>query len=166
MPIDFGPAQLDRNTFYKLLTATVVPRPIAWAATTSAAGTDNLAPATVTEKRCRQVWDVSCRTQVAAMRTPRFAGHGPAWGNEVVGGPRQPEAIRQKSVHSVRGQPRATANRTPADTETTAGSGAALGAGGGTSARIGRRWAVQRGEYDCETPASALTENVHRLGRG
>jgi flavin reductase (DIM6/NTAB) family NADH-FMN oxidoreductase RutF len=44
MRIDFDPGQLDRNTFYRLLTATVVPRPIAWVSTTSAAGTDNLAP--------------------------------------------------------------------------------------------------------------------------
>ncbi|NJP46367.1 flavin reductase family protein [Actinacidiphila epipremni] len=44
MRIDFDPEQLDRNAFYRLLTATVVPRPIAWVSTTSAAGTDNLAP--------------------------------------------------------------------------------------------------------------------------
>jgi flavin reductase (DIM6/NTAB) family NADH-FMN oxidoreductase RutF len=44
MRIDFDPDGLDRNTFYRLLTATVVPRPIAWVSTTSAAGTDNLAP--------------------------------------------------------------------------------------------------------------------------
>ncbi|WP_329181713.1 flavin reductase family protein [Streptomyces sp. NBC_01477] len=44
MRIDFDPNELDRNTFYRLLTATVVPRPIAWVSTTSAAGTDNLAP--------------------------------------------------------------------------------------------------------------------------
>ncbi|SFE48530.1 NADH-FMN oxidoreductase RutF, flavin reductase (DIM6/NTAB) family [Actinacidiphila alni] len=42
--MDFDPDGLDRNTFYRLLTATVVPRPIAWVSTTSAAGTDNLAP--------------------------------------------------------------------------------------------------------------------------
>lgn len=53
MRIDFDPARLDRNTFYRLLTATVVPRPIAWVATTSAAGTDNLAPATFGGKRYR-----------------------------------------------------------------------------------------------------------------
>jgi len=44
MRIDFDPSELDRRTFYQLLTATVVPRPIAWVSTTSAAGTDNLAP--------------------------------------------------------------------------------------------------------------------------
>jgi flavin reductase (DIM6/NTAB) family NADH-FMN oxidoreductase RutF len=44
MRIDFDPDELDRTTFYRLLTATVVPRPIAWVSTTSAAGTDNLAP--------------------------------------------------------------------------------------------------------------------------
>ncbi|AJT69771.1 hypothetical protein T261_8175 [Streptomyces lydicus] len=37
--IDFDPAEMSRNAFYKLLTATVVPRPIAWASTTSADGT-------------------------------------------------------------------------------------------------------------------------------
>ncbi|MFI1093533.1 flavin reductase family protein [Streptomyces sp. NPDC020917] len=44
MRIDFDPSEMDRNSFYRLLTATVVPRPIAWVSTTSAAGTDNLAP--------------------------------------------------------------------------------------------------------------------------
>lgn len=44
MRIDYDPAQCDRDTFYRLLTATVVPRPIAWVSTTSAEGTDNLAP--------------------------------------------------------------------------------------------------------------------------
>lgn len=53
MRIDFDPDALDRTTFYRLLTATVVPRPIAWVSTTSAAGTDNLAPATFGGKRCR-----------------------------------------------------------------------------------------------------------------
>ncbi|AJT69981.1 hypothetical protein T261_8388 [Streptomyces lydicus] len=36
---------MSRNEFYKLLTATVVPRPIAWVSTISADGTANLAPA-------------------------------------------------------------------------------------------------------------------------
>ncbi|MEU6879992.1 flavin reductase family protein [Streptomyces sp. NPDC046712] len=44
MRIDIDPDLSDRNTFYRLLTATVVPRPIAWISTTSADGTDNLAP--------------------------------------------------------------------------------------------------------------------------
>ncbi|MFF3324820.1 flavin reductase family protein [Streptomyces sp. NPDC002889] len=44
MRIDFDPVHCDRNTFYRLMTATVVPRPIAWISTTSAEGTDNLAP--------------------------------------------------------------------------------------------------------------------------
>ncbi|MEU6948448.1 MULTISPECIES: flavin reductase family protein [unclassified Streptomyces] len=44
MRIDFDPDRSDRNSFYRLLTATVVPRPIAWISTTSADGTDNLAP--------------------------------------------------------------------------------------------------------------------------
>lgn len=53
MRIDFDPAQLDRDVFYRLLTATVVPRPIAWVPTASAAGADNLAPAKFGEKRYR-----------------------------------------------------------------------------------------------------------------
>ncbi|TQK43187.1 flavin reductase (DIM6/NTAB) family NADH-FMN oxidoreductase RutF [Streptomyces sp. SLBN-118] len=44
MRIDYDPAQCDAEAFYRLLTATVVPRPIAWVSTTSADGTDNLAP--------------------------------------------------------------------------------------------------------------------------
>ncbi|WKX73867.1 flavin reductase family protein [Streptomyces sp. XD-27] len=44
MRIDFDPEQCDRHAFYRLLTATVVPRPIAWVSTVSADGTDNLAP--------------------------------------------------------------------------------------------------------------------------
>ncbi|GGO84156.1 flavin reductase family protein [Wenjunlia tyrosinilytica] len=44
MRIELDPAQHDRNTFYRLLTASVVPRPIAWVSTTSADGVDNLAP--------------------------------------------------------------------------------------------------------------------------
>ncbi len=44
MRIDYDPAACDRDTFYRLLTATVVPRPIAWVSTTAADGTDNLAP--------------------------------------------------------------------------------------------------------------------------
>ncbi|MEU0373757.1 flavin reductase family protein [Streptomyces sp. NPDC006283] len=44
MRIDVDPAHCDRDGFYRLLTATVVPRPIAWVSTTSAEGTDNLAP--------------------------------------------------------------------------------------------------------------------------
>ncbi|WP_406637513.1 flavin reductase family protein [Amycolatopsis sp. WGS_07] len=41
---DFDPAQLAPNAFYRLLTATVVPRPIAWVSSTSRDGVDNLAP--------------------------------------------------------------------------------------------------------------------------
>ncbi|WP_407554799.1 flavin reductase family protein [Streptomyces sp. Pv4-95] len=44
MRIDFDPAAMPRNDFYRLLTATVVPRPIAWVSTMSADGTHNLAP--------------------------------------------------------------------------------------------------------------------------
>ncbi|MGW7538349.1 flavin reductase family protein [Amycolatopsis sp. NPDC054798] len=41
---DFDPAQLAPNAFYRLLTATVVPRPIAWVSSISRDGVDNLAP--------------------------------------------------------------------------------------------------------------------------
>ncbi|WP_206505797.1 flavin reductase family protein [Streptomyces chrestomyceticus] len=44
MRIDFDPAQFDRQGFYRLLTATVVPRPIAWVSTISGEGVANLAP--------------------------------------------------------------------------------------------------------------------------
>jgi flavin reductase (DIM6/NTAB) family NADH-FMN oxidoreductase RutF len=46
MRIDFDPAAMDSQTFYRLLTAVVVPRPIAWVSTVSAAPlfTRNLAP--------------------------------------------------------------------------------------------------------------------------
>jgi flavin reductase (DIM6/NTAB) family NADH-FMN oxidoreductase RutF len=41
---DLDPAELGARAFYRLLTSVVVPRPIAWVATRSAAGVDNLAP--------------------------------------------------------------------------------------------------------------------------
>ncbi|MGH3309371.1 MAG: flavin reductase family protein [Streptomyces sp.] len=44
MRTDFDPGDLSRNDFYRLLTAVVVPRPIAWVSSTTADGTDNLAP--------------------------------------------------------------------------------------------------------------------------
>lgn len=44
MRIDFDPALTDPYSFYKLLTAVVVPRPIAWVSTVGADGTVNLAP--------------------------------------------------------------------------------------------------------------------------
>lgn len=44
MRVDFDPEHMDARAFYKLLTATVVPRPIAWVSSTGADGTDNLAP--------------------------------------------------------------------------------------------------------------------------
>ncbi|MER5737125.1 flavin reductase family protein [Streptomyces sp. NPDC002262] len=44
MRIDVDPALTDPASVYRLLTATVVPRPIAWVSTRSADGTDNLAP--------------------------------------------------------------------------------------------------------------------------
>ncbi|MBB1256231.1 flavin reductase family protein [Streptomyces alkaliterrae] len=44
MRIEHDTARLDRTAVYRLLTATVVPRPIAWVSTVSADGVDNLAP--------------------------------------------------------------------------------------------------------------------------
>jgi len=44
MRTDFDPGQLGPREFYKFLTSVVVPRPIAWVSSTSAAGVDNLAP--------------------------------------------------------------------------------------------------------------------------
>ncbi|MBB1243522.1 flavin reductase family protein [Streptomyces durbertensis] len=44
MRIEHDTARLDRTAVYRLLTATVVPRPIAWVSTLSAEGVDNLAP--------------------------------------------------------------------------------------------------------------------------
>lgn len=41
---DFDPTELDPGRFYRLLTAVVVPRPIAWVSSVSADGVDNLAP--------------------------------------------------------------------------------------------------------------------------
>ncbi len=46
MRIDFDPAEMSRNEFYKLLTAVVVPRPIAWISTISPdCASADLAPA-------------------------------------------------------------------------------------------------------------------------
>ncbi len=44
MRTDLDPAELGAGPFYKLLTSVIVPRPIAWVSTRSAAGVDNLAP--------------------------------------------------------------------------------------------------------------------------
>ncbi len=44
MRVDFDPRTTGRDDFYRLLTAVVVPRPIAWVSTVSATGTENLAP--------------------------------------------------------------------------------------------------------------------------
>jgi flavin reductase (DIM6/NTAB) family NADH-FMN oxidoreductase RutF len=44
MRTDFDPAATSPAAFYHLLTALVVPRPIAWVSSRSAAGVDNLAP--------------------------------------------------------------------------------------------------------------------------
>jgi flavin reductase (DIM6/NTAB) family NADH-FMN oxidoreductase RutF len=42
--IDVDPAEADPGAVYRLLNSVVVPRPIAWVSTRSAAGVDNLAP--------------------------------------------------------------------------------------------------------------------------
>ncbi|MEU1039127.1 flavin reductase family protein [Streptomyces sp. NPDC005551] len=45
MRIDYSPESMDKGAFYKLLTAVVVPRPIAWVSTLTGDGrTANLAP--------------------------------------------------------------------------------------------------------------------------
>ncbi|MEU4312327.1 flavin reductase family protein [Nocardia sp. NPDC024068] len=44
MRTDIDPDELGYGGFYKVLTSVVVPRPIAWVSTRSAAGVDNLAP--------------------------------------------------------------------------------------------------------------------------
>jgi flavin reductase (DIM6/NTAB) family NADH-FMN oxidoreductase RutF len=41
---DFDPAEIGPGAFYKLMTAVIVPRPIAWVSSRSAEGLDNLAP--------------------------------------------------------------------------------------------------------------------------
>jgi len=42
--VAFSPGELSGREFYQLLTAVIVPRPIAWVSTTDANGLDNLAP--------------------------------------------------------------------------------------------------------------------------
>lgn len=44
MRSELDPADIGSGRFYKVLTASIVPRPIAWVSTRSAAGVDNLAP--------------------------------------------------------------------------------------------------------------------------
>jgi len=44
MKTDFNSDEMSRRDIYRMLTAVVVPRPIAWVATTSTSGVDNLAP--------------------------------------------------------------------------------------------------------------------------
>jgi hypothetical protein len=91
MRIDLDTAQLDRNTFYELLTATVVPRPIAWAATTSAAGTDDLAPATFGGKRYRWLSaraDTGRRQDGNLLLVDRVPRQGRFPGRGLAGGPR------------------------------------------------------------------------------
>jgi flavin reductase (DIM6/NTAB) family NADH-FMN oxidoreductase RutF len=41
---DFDPAELGHGAFYSVMTAVIVPRPIAWVSSRSADGVDNLAP--------------------------------------------------------------------------------------------------------------------------
>jgi flavin reductase (DIM6/NTAB) family NADH-FMN oxidoreductase RutF len=41
---DFDPDDIGHGRFYKLMTSVIVPRPIAWVSSRSAAGVDNLAP--------------------------------------------------------------------------------------------------------------------------
>jgi flavin reductase (DIM6/NTAB) family NADH-FMN oxidoreductase RutF len=42
--VELDPGEMGTRRFYRLLTAVVVPRPIAWVSSRSAAGVDNLAP--------------------------------------------------------------------------------------------------------------------------
>jgi flavin reductase (DIM6/NTAB) family NADH-FMN oxidoreductase RutF len=42
--LEFDPSSIDARAVYRLLTGSVVPRPIGWASTVSAAGVANLAP--------------------------------------------------------------------------------------------------------------------------
>lgn len=44
MRTDFSPKEISSRDLYRLLTAVVVPRPIAWVSSTSTEGVDNLAP--------------------------------------------------------------------------------------------------------------------------
>ena len=44
MRVAFDPAEMEGRDFYRLLNSVVIPRPIAWVSSTSAAGVDNLAP--------------------------------------------------------------------------------------------------------------------------
>lgn len=44
MRTDFDPNAMSARDFYRLLTAVIVPRPIAWVSSTSPDGVDNLAP--------------------------------------------------------------------------------------------------------------------------
>jgi flavin reductase (DIM6/NTAB) family NADH-FMN oxidoreductase RutF len=44
MRTDFAPEELGTGRFYALMTASIVPRPIAWVSTTSEEGVDNVAP--------------------------------------------------------------------------------------------------------------------------
>ena len=44
MRTDFSPDELSAQEFYRLLTAVIVPRPIAWVSSSSVEGVDNLAP--------------------------------------------------------------------------------------------------------------------------
>jgi len=51
--VDYDPEELEPVAFYKLMTATVLPRPIAWVSSRSAAGVDNLAPHSLFTMACQ-----------------------------------------------------------------------------------------------------------------
>ena len=42
--LEFNPSEIDRREVYRLLTGSVVPRPIGWASTIDKNGNTNLAP--------------------------------------------------------------------------------------------------------------------------
>ena len=52
--VDFDPAAHEPRAFYRLLTASVLPRPIAWVSSRSADGIDNLAPHSFFTVACQE----------------------------------------------------------------------------------------------------------------
>ncbi|ADH67864.1 Flavin reductase like domain [Nocardiopsis dassonvillei] len=54
MRTEWTPQDLPGRAFYQLMTAVILPRPIAWVSTTSAAGVDNLAPHSFFTVACTQ----------------------------------------------------------------------------------------------------------------
>jgi len=69
MRTEFDPADPDLN-FYKMLTAVVVPRPIAWVSTVSADGVPNLAPHSFYSVACARP-PIVCFTSVGKKDTLR-----------------------------------------------------------------------------------------------